>query len=301
MKKKRLFALLAALIMLAASLSGCGSGSGETTSFSFSDSIDIETIQKLAGKQVTITGYMATLSPISGKYMYLMNMPYQSCPFCVPNTSELANTMAVYAKDGKSFAYTDQAIKVTGTLEVGSFTDEYGYEYNYRIKDAEYEVVDLTSVSEKYALWQSIASDGIVSAVDDMFNFVYFVCQWTDYTSYYIDDSGNKVEFFLYPGDVQMYLESTDTYGYASYMTDDYFPGLIRRVHAISDTDLEDLVTIIQKAAVLKQQAYEQLTSGAYTYLENEDRYLLNESETLINSFYDVYYEFSAWLGRWEL
>ena len=33
-------------------------------------------------------------------FMFLMNLPYQSCPFCVPNTSQLSNTMEVYPKKG---------------------------------------------------------------------------------------------------------------------------------------------------------------------------------------------------------
>ena len=45
--------------------------------------------------------------------------------------------------------------------------DEYGYVYNYRIVDASYETVDLATVSENYALWQTIASDGIVREQTD--------------------------------------------------------------------------------------------------------------------------------------
>ena len=87
---------------------------GNTLSFSQANSV--EAMQKLDGKQVNIIGYMSTLSPINGSFMYLMNLPYQSCPFCVPNTTQLSNTMAVYAKSGDSFEFTDRAIKVTGTL-----------------------------------------------------------------------------------------------------------------------------------------------------------------------------------------
>jgi hypothetical protein len=100
---------------------------------SFSQAQSIEELQKLNGKEVMIIGYMSTLSPISGEFMYLMNLPYQSCPFCIPNSTQLANTMAVYAKSSKGFEFTDRAIEVTGILEFGDFTDEFGYIYNYRI------------------------------------------------------------------------------------------------------------------------------------------------------------------------
>ena len=39
-----------------------------------------EYIRSLDGKKVTMTGYLSVLSPISGKFAYLMNMPYQNCP-----------------------------------------------------------------------------------------------------------------------------------------------------------------------------------------------------------------------------
>ena len=65
--------------------------------------------------------------------------------------------MAVYAKNGDSFEFTDRAIKVTGTLEFGDYTDEYGYEYGYRITDATYNEVDMSEMSDKMKLWQQLA------------------------------------------------------------------------------------------------------------------------------------------------
>ena len=146
---KRMIAWMLALA-LALCLTGCGSkkeSSNTPTALRFSDAVSFERIQELDGQQVSIIGYMATMSPISGKYMYLMNMPYQSCPFCLPNTSQLSNTMAVYAPEGKNFEYTDQALRITGTMVVEDMVDEFGYAYNYRIADAAYEVVDLSTIS----------------------------------------------------------------------------------------------------------------------------------------------------------
>ncbi len=135
--KKRLLCLLLVLLM---TLSACGSepviGEDGVARLTFADAIDVGTIQKLSGKTVEIVGYMATLSPVSGKYMYLMNLPYQNCPYCVPNTQQLSNTIAVYAKEGDTFKFYDGPINVTGTLETGDFKDEYGYTYGYRIADA---------------------------------------------------------------------------------------------------------------------------------------------------------------------
>lgn len=299
--KKRIVALLL-LITLCFTLSGCGKQDNSTAaSLSFSDAVSLDTLQKLNGKKVTIVGYMATMSPISGKYIYLMNMPYQSCPFCLPNTTQLSNTMAVYAPKGKTFDYTDQAIRITGTMVIEDMVDEYGYAYNYRIADATYEVVDLSTVSADYALWQAIATDGIVTELNAMFDYLYFVSQWTEYQGSYVDENGETVTFNFYPGDVTSYLEDTGPYGFGDKYADTYFPGLIARIRDISADELEDLVAVVQAAQKQEEAALAELNSGAYTYDEAADKFTLNESETLYNQFYEVYDQFSVWLTRWEL
>lgn len=299
--KKRIVALFL-LIALCFALTGCGKKEdGTAVSLSFSDAVSLDSLQKLDGKKVTIVGYMATMSPISGKYIYLMNMPYQSCPFCLPNTTQLSNTMAVYAPKGKTFDYTDQAIRITGTMVIEDMVDEYGYAYNYRIADASYEVVDLSTVSADYALWQSIAADGIVTELNAMFDYLYFLSQWTEYQGSYVDESGATVTFNFYPGDVTSYLEDTGPYGFGDKYADSYFPGLIARIHDISADGLEDLAAVVQAAQKQADAALAQLNSGAYTYDEAADKFTLNESETLYNQFYEVYDQFSLWLTRWEL
>ena len=298
---KKLFALALVLALAAALLAGCGSGGAEAAKLSFAESASIETIQSLKGKAVTITGYMATLSPLEGSYIYLMNLPYQSCPFCVPNTQQLANTMAVYAAKGVKFDYTDRPVKITGKMEVGSFTDDYGYEYNYRVVDAKYEIVDLSKVSEEYALYQSLAEDGVVADVNAMFDYLMFVCNWTEYQSSYIDDNGVQVPYYLYPGDAENILADDGPNGFAVQTSADYFPGLIKRVKAVSADRLQDLVDIIDDAAGLEAYARGQLADGAYAYDGEADKYTLNEEQELYARFYEIYDRFSAWLTRYQL
>ena len=299
--KKILAISLAAALLLLAGCSGAAPGEEGATALKFTDAVSLETLTALDGKTVSIVGYMATLSPLSGKFLYLMNMPYQSCPFCVPNTTQLANTMAVYAPEGQTFGYTDQAIRVTGTLRIEDYTDEYGYVYNYRIADASYEIVDLAALSEDYALWQSIASDGVVAEINSMFDYLHFLCQWTEYQSGYTDDDGSEVVYFLYPGDVEMYLQDTGPYGYAQEAGEDYFPGLIERIRAISANDLEDLVTIVESAQQVAATALSELRAGNYTYDSAADKYALQKNEDLYNAWYDVYSQFALWLAKWEI
>ena len=299
--KKILAISLAAALLLLAGCSGAAPGEEGATALKFTDAVSLETLTALDGKTVSIVGYMATLSPLSGKFLYLMNMPYQSCPFCVPNTTQLANTMAVYAPEGQTFGYTDQAIRVTGTLRIEDYTDEYGYVYNYRIADASYEIVDLAALSEDYALWQSIASDGVVAEINSMFDYLHFLCQWTEYQSGYTDDDGSEVVYFLYPGDVEMYLQDTGPYGYAQEAGEDYFPGLIERIRAISANDLEDLVAIVESAQQVAATALSELRAGNYTYDSAADKYALQKNEELYNAWYDAYSQFALWLAKWEI
>lgn len=298
---KRIFFLI--LVLVLSVVSGCADNkeSVEPTKLSFSDAIDLSSIQKLDGKPVTITGYMATVSPVSGAFMYLLNLPYQSCPFCVPNTSQLSNTMAVYAPSGREFDYTEQAIRVTGRMELGDFTDEYGYEYNYRIVDATYEIVDLSTVSDQYALWTSIASDGVVGELSNMFNYLSFVTSWPDYTGTAMKEDGSTVTHNLYPADAEKFLNDDGPYGFASYRASGYFEGLIARVNGINEEELADLAQIIRDAQALEQTALAELASAGYTYDEVADKYTLNNAESFNVQFGEIYTRYSRWLSKWEM
>ena len=301
--KKRIALILIAAV-LACALCGCGGdaqNSGEPEQLSFKASTEFSAIQKLNGKKVSIIGYMATLSPVSGKYIYLMNLPYQSCPFCVPNTTQLANTMAVYAKDGKTFDYTDQAVRVTGTMQLGNTTDDYGYEYTYRIVDAVCEPIDLGTVSEDYALWVSIAEDGLVADLNRMLDGVYFCCNWPEYQMTYTDENGTEQTVWMYPGDTEDFLENEGPYGYAWCVADGYFEGMIERIRAISPTALEDVVQIVLDAQELQQYALEQLRTGAYTYDEGADQFKLNEYEELGSRFSELNLQYNNWICKWEV
>ena len=302
MRNRRILAALALCAALALALTACGgksAASAEVTKLNFSDAM--EDLRNLDGKTVTLTGYMATLSPMSGEYIYLMNMPYQSCPFCIPNTTQLANTIAVYAASGSSFEYTDRPVKIVGKMEIGDYTDEYGYQYSYRIADASCEVVDLSDVSADYALYQSLAEDGVIADIYAMFDYLFFVSQWTEYQGGGVDESGNQVTYNLYPGDVEHYLEDDGPYGYAAQASEDYFPGLIRRVEAISADGLTDLVEVLDAAREAEQYARDQLASGNYAYDAGADKYTLDESEQLYNNYRAVYAQFDEWLAKYEL
>ena len=130
---KKIIICVLVLTCALSSFVSCGGGSKDITSLSFKSASSYDYLKTLDGQWVTINGYIATSSPVDGSFIFLMNLPYQSCPFCVPNTSELSNTIEVYPADGEDFTnFTNQAIKVLGKLDVAPnkdepFTDRYGY------------------------------------------------------------------------------------------------------------------------------------------------------------------------------
>ncbi len=299
---KRSISLLIALLLSLMPLVSCRAES-PAQMLSFSQAQSIEEMQKLDGKTVTLIGYMSTLSPISGSFMYLMNLPYQSCPFCVPNTTQLANTMAVYARSESGFEFTDSAIRVTGTLEFGSYTDEFGYEYNYRIKDAVYEILDTADMDPKLQLWQQLASTDVIAEIYQMYEYINFLCFWGTYTAQF--EGGSD---YLYPDDVKYFYKTEGAqynYGYA----EGYFDGLIATIENVSAADFTALVENIRKAEALAAEAIAEIEAGNYSitaeyseqFGDGRDQYIMNKNDYFDETLKAVYLEFAEWLSSWEL
>ena len=282
---------------------------------SFKTSSGYDYLKSINGKKVTINGYMATSSPVDGSFMFLMNLPYQSCPFCVPNTSQLSNTMEIYPKKGDSFAYTSQAISVVGTLVVSEsedqpFTDMYGYEFNFKIVDATYIIIKAEDLSEDMALWQKIANSDVVNDIYRMYDYVNFLCSWnTYYVNTYVDANGEThIGYYLWPDDVSYYIYTDGAqfnYGYQ----EGYFDSIVKKIENIDKTAFSDLVANIRKAEALASKALAEFEAENYTYkyayLElfgREDKvYSINKSDELSAEMNIVYTEFSNWLGSWEM
>ena len=320
MKAKRFIAFLLALITVI-SLSSCGgkSASGSVqeagNKLSFKSAMSYDYLKTLDGQQITINGYLATSSPADGSFIFLMNLPYQSCPFCKPNTSQLSNTLEVYPKKDKRFDYTNQAVKVTGTLEVApdeskAFTDTFGYEFNFKIVDAEYKILKPEELGEEYAMWSKIAESDIVNKLYEMYNYVCFVCSWNTYSvKPWTDENGEKHNgFYLWDTDAKHFLEGKDAqyhYGYE----DGYFDKIIASIKAVDPDEFADLIKNVEKCKALSEKAVKELFDGNYTkkmtYIEEFDCedyvYTLNKGDELMSEYDALYSEFSNWLGSWEM
>ncbi|MDY3359868.1 hypothetical protein [Clostridium celatum] len=142
--------------------------SGTVTEIRFKDMIDVEELRKLDGTKVKITGFMAQSSPLDGSMIYLMNMPYQSCVYCLPNTNQLVNTMAVYPKEGKKIEFSDLAVEVVGEIKFEDITDEMGYSYSYRIVNAQLKEADVESLTEEAKLYTQLVDRGFVDAISNV-------------------------------------------------------------------------------------------------------------------------------------
>ena len=318
---KKWIAMVLCLLMVL-SLVACGEAE-QGTKLSFKAATSYEELKKLDGQTVYINGYMATSSPVDGGYLFLMNLPYQSCPFCKPNTTELSNTMAVYAKDGKEFDYTGQAIKVTGTLVVAEdekepFTDKYGYEFNFKIVDATYSVLTDKELTADMAAWQKIADSGLMDEMYRMYDYLYFVCNWPIFfVNSYTSSSGEvKKGYYLWPSHAEFFLKADGSeayegrtgqfhYGYA----DGYFAGIIQKIEALGMDATSVLVQNVYNAEAVAQKALKELLDGNYSYevgyvekFDTTDRiYTLDKAEELEQDFQKVYSEFETWLASLEM
>lgn len=295
----------------------------EIVKLSFKSAASYEQLKALDGQTVSINGYMATSSPVDGGYLFLMNLPYQSCPFCVPNTSQLSNTMAVYAKEGDSFDYTGQAIKVTGKLVVAEkedepFTDKYGYEFNFKIVDATCSVLTDEELTADMAVWQKIADSGLMDEMYRMYDYLNFVCKWNTYfVNSYTNSKGETVAgYYLWPSDAQHYLKADGSEAYNGYTgqfhygyVDGYFDGLVAKIESLGMEQTNILVKNVRDAETLAQKALQELENGNFTYetmyiekFDNYDRvYTLTNGEELAAEWDVVYSVFEQWLAALEM
>lgn len=76
------------------------------------------------GQTVQIAGYMAPpLKPVFS-FFVLSKQPMSICPFCSTDADWPADIVAVYVEEGARSVANDTLLTITGTLELGSYTDE---------------------------------------------------------------------------------------------------------------------------------------------------------------------------------
>lgn len=97
----------------------------------------------LTGEKVEMTGYMAPPLTAGARFFVLTKALMAVCPFCSTDEDWPADIVVVYLPDGDELRPTEHPVKVTGTLETGSYTDEEtGFVSLVRIRADRVEVLD---------------------------------------------------------------------------------------------------------------------------------------------------------------
>ena len=139
--KKIILAVM--LLMLVLPLAACSAGQGGATEISFldlSEKIDEDEygisrkMKDLEGETVEVVGYMSPLTPLNANYFYMIQVPGAVCPFCDGADVDFLMVIQVYSADGNPVEFENDAVKVTGTLEVGEQTDESNATSYFRIR-----------------------------------------------------------------------------------------------------------------------------------------------------------------------
>ena len=104
---------------------------------SFSD-----TARRLAGKPVSIQGFMAPHLKVDSDFFVLSNTPVETCPFCASEDQWIDTIIFVRMKKRKEAANPGDLILVEGKLEIGPQTDAAtGFTSRVRLVDAGFRVL----------------------------------------------------------------------------------------------------------------------------------------------------------------
>lgn len=80
-------------------------------------------VKQLAGKDVTMRGFMAPPLKAEADFFVLTQIPMSICPFCASDADWPDNIVVVYLGRAQTFEQANALIEVRGKLEVGSWTD----------------------------------------------------------------------------------------------------------------------------------------------------------------------------------
>lgn len=112
-------------------------GSVGVLGLTFSDKV-----KQLAGKTVTMRGFMAPPLKAEAAFFVLTEIPMALCPFCSSDADWPDNILVVYLDQKQTFVQPNSVIEVKGVLEYGSWTDaETGFVSLLRLRGAHFSEV----------------------------------------------------------------------------------------------------------------------------------------------------------------
>lgn len=96
-------------------------------------------VKSLNGQGVEMGGFMAPPLKAEAQFFVLTEIPMSICPFCSTDSDWPDNIVVIYLSEKQTFVQGGTKIAVSGTLEVGGWTDpETGFRSQLRIRDASY-------------------------------------------------------------------------------------------------------------------------------------------------------------------
>lgn len=99
-------------------------------------------VKTLAGRPVTMKGFMAPPLKAEAKFFVLTEIPMALCPFCSSDADWPDNIVVVYLDEKQTFVQANAPIEVEGTLDFGSWTDpETGFVSLLRLRHAQFQAV----------------------------------------------------------------------------------------------------------------------------------------------------------------
>lgn len=268
MKSKKILSLLLIAILMMGMLVGCGdsdNSSNEVFRIKFKNLVALKDLEKYKDKTVEAIGFLSPISAYDGSFTYLMNLPFQTCPYCNPSDTKITNTIAIFAKAGESIEYTDAAVVVKGTLKLENYTDDYGYEYNYRLVDVTITSADSSQVGQKIALYNEIADKNILSSIMEVL--------------YSVDDNVFHDEYVQMYGDYDRYAVDTTALDTA-----------ISELESINKSDFKVLLDVAKSVKEIATQLNKAVEANNY---EDLDKY----KTEIEQDFQDI----NTWMGSYEL
>ena len=96
-----------------------------------------DTAKRLAGKPVTMQGFMAPHLKVDSDFFVLSNTPVETCPFCASEDEWIDTIVFVRMRKRQEAVRPGDLIEVVGRLEIGPATDAAtGFVSRVRLVDA---------------------------------------------------------------------------------------------------------------------------------------------------------------------
>jgi hypothetical protein len=179
---KNIIKIISIVIVVSLSMFAFSSCTKEPVVLNFYDMTE-QDLFKLNKKEVVLVGYFTLNKPLN-RVGYISSQPYRG--YTVEqneNSDKLTYYQLVYEKDetiAVSFKtmpdYTTKPVKITGVLDAGPFTDNNSFIYNFRIKNAVIEEVDIQQLSPELQTFYNLAELGFTDVVySNLLNLDVFV------------------------------------------------------------------------------------------------------------------------------